>query len=59
MLSIIGAFEDRITSNPAPGLTLYHEGTRTWDVIHSVVEQREITLLGCVPPRGNDPYSHE
>ena len=26
MLPIIGAFEDRITSNPAPSLTLYHEG---------------------------------
>ena len=51
-LSIIGAFEDRIPSNPAPGLTLYHEGTRTWDVIHGVAEQREITLLGCVPTKG-------
>ena len=39
-LSLIGAFEDRITSNPAPNVTAYHEGTRTWDVIHGVAEQR-------------------
>lgn len=50
-LSLIGAFEDRITSNPAPGVTTVHEGTRTWDVIHGVAEQREVTLLGCVPTR--------
>lgn len=48
-LSLIGAFEDRIMSNPAPGVTAYHEGTRTWDVILGVAEQREITLLGSVP----------
>lgn len=48
-LALIGAFEDHITSNPAPGMTVYHEGTRTWDVIHGVVGQREVTLLGCVP----------
>jgi hypothetical protein len=52
-LSLIGAFDDRITSNPVPGLTLQHEGTRTWDVIHGAAEQREITLLGCVPIGGN------
>ncbi|WP_271404495.1 HEPN domain-containing protein [Kocuria palustris] len=51
-LSLIGAFEDRITSNPAPNVTAYHEGTRTWDVIHGVAEQREVTLLGCVPTSG-------
>ncbi|MCX4725463.1 HEPN domain-containing protein [Streptomyces sp. NBC_01306] len=51
-LSLIGAFEDRITSNPAPGVTAYHEGTRTWDVIHGAAEQREITLIGCVPKGG-------
>ncbi|MGP3973017.1 HEPN domain-containing protein [Streptomyces sp. 8N114] len=51
-LSLIGAFEDRITSNPAPGVTAYHEGTRTWDVIHGAAEQREVTLLGCVPTGG-------
>lgn len=32
-LSLIGAFEDRISSSPAPGVTLYHAGVRTWDVI--------------------------
>jgi hypothetical protein len=48
-LSLIGAFEDRIMSNPGPGVTAYHEGTRTWVVIHGRAEQREITLLGTVP----------
>ena len=50
-LSLIGAFEERISSSPAPGVTLYHGCVRTWDVIHGVAEQREITLLGCVPTR--------
>lgn len=59
MLSIIGAFEDRITSNPAPGLTLYHEGTRTWDVIHGVAEQRGLRFWVVFPPKGSDSYSHE
>lgn len=48
-LSLIGAFEDRITANPAPGVTTYHEGTKTWDVILGVADQREVTLLGCAP----------
>jgi hypothetical protein len=48
-LSLIGAFEDRIMSSPSPGVTAIHEGHRTWDVIHGAAEQREITLLACVP----------
>lgn len=51
-LSLIGAFEDRIMSHPIEGMTMYHEGTRTWDVIHGAAEQREISLLGCVPTGG-------
>lgn len=51
-VALIGAFEDRITSNPASGVTVCHEGTRTWAVIHGVAEQREVTLLGCVPTSG-------
>jgi hypothetical protein len=49
VLSLIGAFEDRIMSTPSSGITVFHEGSRTWDVIHGVAEQREVTLLGCVP----------
>lgn len=48
-LSLIGTFEDRIMTNPAPGLTMFHEGSGSWDVIHGAAEQREITLLGCYP----------
>lgn len=51
-LSLIGAFEDRVTSNPVPGVTAYHEGTKTWDVMHGAAEQREVTLLGCIPTGG-------
>lgn len=51
-LSLIGAFEDRIMSEIAPGVVALHEGTRTWDVIHGVAEQCEISLLGCVPNGG-------
>lgn len=50
-LSLIGAFEERIFSSPAPGVTLYHGRARTWDVIHGVAERREVTLFGCVPTR--------
>jgi hypothetical protein len=49
VLSLIGTFEDRILSSPAPGVVDVHEGQRTWDVIYGVAEQREVTLLGCVP----------
>ena len=48
-LSLIGTFEDRIMSTPSSGVTVFHEGSRTWDVIHGVAEQREVTLLDCVP----------
>lgn len=48
-LSLIGAFEDRIMSTTSPGVTAFHEGSRTWDVIHGAAERREITLLGSVP----------
>ncbi|MFT0848217.1 HEPN domain-containing protein [Actinomycetaceae bacterium L2_0104] len=48
-LTLIGAFEDRIMSSPSPGMTVFHEGSRTWDVIHGAAEQRKITLLGCHP----------
>lgn len=51
-LSLIGAFEDRITSSPAPGTTVVHEGIGTWTVIHGVAENREVTLLDCAPSGG-------
>lgn len=56
-LSLIGPFEDRITSNPAPGVTAYHEGTKTWDVIHGAAEQREITISAVSPRAGSGPCS--
>ncbi|WP_208605857.1 hypothetical protein [Streptomyces albus] len=52
VLSLIGAFEDRIMSTPSPGLTVFHEGSRNWDVIHGAAEQQEISLLDCFPKGG-------
>ena len=49
VLSLIGAFEERIFLPRAPGVIDVLEGIRTWDVIHGVAQQREITLLGCIP----------
>lgn len=47
-LSLIGGFEDRITSNPAPGVTAIHSGSVLWEAIHGLVErQRKVTLLDC------------
>ena len=50
-LSLIGAFEERIFQQLAPGVKDELEGLRVWDVIYGVAQQREITLLGCVPIR--------
>lgn len=50
-LSLIGAFEERIFQQLAPGVKDELEGLRVWDVIYGVAQQREITLLGCVPVR--------
>lgn len=50
-LSLIGGFDERISSSPAPGVTFVHAGVRTWDVIWGVADGREITLLDCLPTR--------
>lgn len=50
-LSLIGAFDERISSSPAPGVTFVHAAVRTWDVIWGVADGREVTLLDCLPTR--------
>lgn len=55
VLSLIGAFEDRIMTMHTPGVVSY-EGRRNWDVLYGVAEQREITLLDCVPTNGSRTY---
>lgn len=50
-LSLIGAFDERVSSSPAPGVTFVHAGVRTWDVIWGVADGREITLMDCLPTR--------
>lgn len=47
-LSLIGAFEERIFRQLAPGVKDELEAVRVWDVIYGVAQQREITLLGCI-----------
>lgn len=56
MLSLIGTFEDRIMTEASPSVTLLHEGSRTWGVMHGVAQNREITLLGCVPRHTNRTF---
>lgn len=56
VLTLIGTFEDRISTTISPGVVAFHEGRRMWEVIHGAAEQREITLLGCVPNGGNRTY---
>lgn len=51
-LSLIGTFEERLMTTLAPGLVAVHEGQQTWEVIHGAAEQREITLLDCIPNGG-------
>ncbi|MFK5164959.1 hypothetical protein [Propionibacterium freudenreichii] len=55
-LTLIGTFEDRISTMMSPGVVAFHEGRRTWEVIHGAAEQREITLFGCVPTDGKRTY---
>ena len=50
-LSLIGAFEERIFYQRAPGVRDELEGVRTWDVIHGVAQQCEVTLFGCIPTK--------
>ncbi|MER7149408.1 HEPN domain-containing protein [Streptomyces lydicus] len=55
-LSLIGAFEDRVTTTPAPGVLMVHEGRRTWSVIHGAADQREISLFGCFAQGGRHTF---
>ncbi|AYD90361.1 hypothetical protein D5R93_10745 [Actinomyces lilanjuaniae] len=56
-LSLIGTFEDRVMSHPAPGRTVVHHGVRdSWDVVHGAAGNREITLLGCSPLRSRRTF---
>lgn len=48
LLSLIGGFEDWITSPQADGGIVVYPKLRDWDVIHGTAEHREITLLQCV-----------
>lgn len=39
-LSLIGGFEDRITSSPSPGVTTIHAGSRSWKIIYGMANRQ-------------------
>lgn len=47
-LDLIGGFEDRVL-RPIKGGVAVMDGTRTWPLLLGVADNKEITLLGCVP----------
>lgn len=55
-LTLIGTFEDRVMTQVSSGVTAVHEGRSTWEVMHGVAENREITLLGCLPTSTNRTF---
>lgn len=48
-LSLIGGFASRIMREIAPGVSVDQGENRTWDVIHGVADNKEVTLLNCLP----------
>lgn len=50
-LSLIGGFESRIMHEIRPGVRVDRGENRAWDVIHGVADNKEITLLDCLPGR--------
>lgn len=50
-LTLIGSIESRIMTLTDRGTLVMHEGSQTWEMLHGVAEQREITLLECIPTK--------
>lgn len=49
-LTLIGGFDARVVRHDVEAGVSYVSATsRTWDVVHGVAENREITLLDCIP----------
>ncbi|TFB87874.1 hypothetical protein E3O11_03465 [Cryobacterium levicorallinum] len=44
-LRMIGGWEYRNISTPAPDVTVVHEGLRSWPVVHGTAQNKRITLL--------------
>jgi hypothetical protein len=47
-LTLVGGFEDRIIRQDGPSAFAVLEGSRTWEVLHGVADNREVTLLDCL-----------
>ena len=48
-LSLVNGFEDQVLRQDGPGTWAVVEGTRRWNVMHGVAENKQITLLDCLP----------
>lgn len=48
-LALIGGFEERIMRQDGPNAWAVMEGSRTWEMIFGLADNREITLLDCMP----------
>lgn len=47
-LSLIGGFEDRVIRRDGPNIYTELEGSRAWDTLHGLAENKEITLFDCL-----------
>lgn len=50
-LALIGGFEDRILRRVGPGAWDEMEESRSWEVILGIAENKEVTLLDCLPTK--------
>lgn len=48
-LELIGGWDPKILKEVGPGVFDELEGSRRWPVLHGLAENREITLLDCMP----------
>jgi hypothetical protein len=47
-LTLVGGFEDRVIRQDGPNVSAVLEASRTWDVLHGLADNKEVTLLDCL-----------
>lgn len=50
-LELIGGWDAEIMKEVVPGVFTSAEGSRRWPVLHGLADNRELTLLDCLPTR--------
>jgi len=50
-LTLVGGFEDRILRKEGPNTVAVLEGSRSWEMLHGLAENMQITLLDCFATR--------